>query len=185
VSIDLDTFYEIILLVPKQTDLTTFHGAFQDTGLSAKLCTLCNYTVFAPTDSAVLSFNQVLLAKLHTPVWIRHLEELFLFHVTEPTVDQVLSGDLDDGAVLSMLNGMHVIVCRDEDKIVLSSDYTNASKAVQADLTADNGVVHKLDRVMLPEFVVTDLTNVAKSTYSILSALAEFANVGTLIEDKE
>jgi transforming growth factor-beta-induced protein len=133
----------------------------------------------------VLSFNQVLLAKLNTPVCILHLEELFPFHVTEPTADQVLSGNLDDGAVLSMLNGMNVTVRRDEDEIVLSSDYTNASKVVQADLTADNGVVHKLDRVLLPEFVVTDLTNVAKSTFLMLSALAEFANVGTLIEDEE
>ena len=68
------------------------------------------------------------------------LTDIMLYHVVSGTV---MSGDLTNGMVPT-LNGQSVTVDLSSGVMI------NSSNVTMADVTADNGVVHVLDAVLLP-----------------------------------
>jgi uncharacterized surface protein with fasciclin (FAS1) repeats len=144
----------------------------------------CNFTLFAPTDSAFATLDQELRDKLFEPAWVAHLTNLLEFHATQPTSDRVLSYDLADGDVLSMLNGEKITLSVDTTGLPLSSEFTESARVTEADFVAKNGVLHKIDNVLLPRFVFTDLIGLgntaAGAEYSVLFSLFELLDIGSL-----
>jgi uncharacterized surface protein with fasciclin (FAS1) repeats len=183
--VDLNTVPE---LLSAESDLGRLYDIYRVSKFGETLCIPCNYTLFAPTNDAFDAFNQELLGKLVTPEWERHLTELLRLHVTEPAAERVLSNDLEDGMILTMLNGDNITIGVDGGNVVLTGEYFNATQIVQADIIADNGVMHKLDKVLVPAFVTMDLVDVGAlgfREYSILASLAERLNVRALIGDDD
>jgi transforming growth factor-beta-induced protein len=97
----------------------------------------------------------------------------------------VLSYDLADGTILSMLNGENITVSVDAVGLSLSSEFTESARVTEADLVAKNGVLHKIDNVLLPRFVFTDLIGLgntaAGAEYSVLFSLFESLDIGSII----
>jgi uncharacterized surface protein with fasciclin (FAS1) repeats len=183
--IDLVTVPE---LLSAESDLGRLYDVYRVSTFAETLCILCNYTLFAPTNDAFDAFNQELLGKLVTPEWERHLTELLRLHVTQPSDERALSTDLEDGMILTMLNGDNITVGVDGGNVALTGEYFNATQVVQADIIADNGVMHKVDNVFVPAFATTDLVDVGAlrfREYSILASLAERLNVRTLVGDDD
>jgi uncharacterized surface protein with fasciclin (FAS1) repeats len=101
---------------------------------------LAEYTVFAPDNAAFDNLAAALNTDLNGILALPNLADVLLYHVVSGTV---LSTDLTDGPVPT-LEGNDVLV--DLSAGVMINDATVAL----ADVTADNGVVHVIDKVLLP-----------------------------------
>lgn len=178
---DLGTVDEIIL---QEEDLSTLAAAFDAAGLVGVICPDCNFTLFAPTNDAFAAVDQDFLTKLLTAPWVTHLVSLLSFHATTSTTDRVLSTDLVDGLVLSMMNAENVTVDIGDSGIVITSEFTTGSTVVEADLQAENGVVHKVGAVLLPEFVVTDIAGLGNTSVGAdFTILFELLSIAEIVPD--
>ena len=93
-------------------------------------------TVFAPTDDAFAELGLNPRNIVHVP----NLKEILLYHVLgEP----VFSGDLVEGFVPT-LNGAAVEINLDDGVMV------NDAQVTKADIRALNGVIHIIDKVLIP-----------------------------------
>ncbi|HKL02855.1 MAG TPA: fasciclin domain-containing protein, partial [Cryomorphaceae bacterium] len=98
------------------------------------------FTVFAPNDDAFNNLPDGMLDDLLADP-TGDLQQILLYHVLGA---EVLSVDIVPGAVTT-LQGEDVELSIDGAAI-----FANDSEVILPDLTADNGVVHGIDAVMLP-----------------------------------
>jgi len=100
------------------------------------------FTVFAPTDDAFKALPAgTLEALLEDPTG--DLADILLYHVAS---GKVLSNDLSDGQEITTLLGKDITVTISNDGV-----FINDAKVILADLLADNGVVHVIDAVLIPQ----------------------------------
>ena len=113
------------------------------------------FTVFAPSDDAFdgLPAGALDLILANT----EQLTDLLLNHVHS---GNVLSTDLSDGMMVPTLNETELTVSIDGMTVMI-----DLATVTQANLTASNGVVHVIDKVLLPDFGQEDTT-----VYSIIKA---------------
>lgn len=120
----------------------TLVGALQATGLDEVLRGEGPFTVFAPTDEAFEKLPSWLLNFLvNNP---KYLEQVLIYHVA--------AGDLDAGEVvnnrsLKTVSGKSVYPRLRGDKV-----YVNNAKVIAADIEAENGTIHVIDKVLIPWF---------------------------------
>ncbi len=100
-----------------------------------------SYTIFAPTDEAFGKLPEGALDKLMLPENKEKLRSLLLYHVV-PGV--FTSSDLKNGEIKTA-NGEKI-------EIDIKSDTVQAedSNIAKADLVVSNGVIHSVDKVMVP-----------------------------------
>lgn len=98
-------------------------------------------TVFAPTDAAFEALPPGTVEGLLKPEKAAELKEVLKYHVAPSTFEQPA---LKDGMELGMANGKRVKI-RHENGKILVGDAT-----IVASIRASNGVVHVVDRVLLP-----------------------------------
>lgn len=119
---------------------TNLAGALDATGLTAALKAPGPFTVFAPTDDAFATFeaaNPGLLASLSND----QLTAILKYHVVAA---KVAAKDLVSGSLVETLNGTPAAVDLGAGAVVAGS------KVTQADVTASNGIIHVIDKIMLP-----------------------------------
>lgn len=104
------------------------------------------FTVFAPTDQAFTNTATALGTDINGLLALPNLTEILTYHVLD---SYVLSSSLTNGTVATV-NGENITV--DLSMGVMIND----ANVTTADVTADNGVVHILDKVLLP--TITGLT---------------------------
>ncbi len=114
------------------------------------------FTLFAPTDAAFAALPEgTVESLLEDPSGA--LTDILLYHVA---AGKALSTDLSDGMMVPTLNGESVTVTINDDGV-----FINDAQVTIADITADNGVVHVIDAVLLPGVVSTaDLAQFASVT---------------------
>jgi len=86
---------------------------------------------------------------------------------------QFLSGQLTDGETLTTLNGKNVTVSLDPTRI-------NDAGVTIADLMASNGVVHAIDKVLIPPAYTDSIVNIASG--NDFSTLVTALNDGNLVD---
>jgi uncharacterized surface protein with fasciclin (FAS1) repeats len=119
----------------------TLMAALKAADLTETLACQGPYTVFAPTDEAFAALPQGTLEKLLKPENKPVLIKLLTYHVVS---GEVLSKALKAGSKVTVegnpltvkLNGKQVMI--------------NNAKVVQSDVTASNGVIHAIDKVIVP-----------------------------------
>ena len=99
-------------------------------------------TLFAPTDDAFAALPDGLIDELLADP-SGFLTEILLYHVVGAVA---LSTDLSDGQVITTLNGQDVTVTFDGGNV-----FINDAQVILADIVTDNGVVHVIDAVLVPE----------------------------------
>jgi uncharacterized surface protein with fasciclin (FAS1) repeats len=110
-------------------------------GLTGKLSGEGSFTVFAPTDSAVAKLSEETLKAVgSTP---HMLANVVSYHVLE---GKYTSTDLEGLSTATTLLGEDVELHNDDNKQKV--DGAHISKA---DVAADNGVIHAIDTVLVPE----------------------------------
>jgi uncharacterized surface protein with fasciclin (FAS1) repeats len=100
------------------------------------------FTVFAPTDDAFNKLPPALLSALLLPENKSKLQELLLYHVVGA---RVLSKDLQFYQRAATLQGSKVTIVK-----WFGGVWVNFSKVTTADVLATNGVIHVIDRVLIP-----------------------------------
>jgi uncharacterized surface protein with fasciclin (FAS1) repeats len=109
-------------------------------GLVSALQQAGPYTVFAPTDAAFKKVPKKMLnALLHNKA---KLKAVLLYHV--------VSGDVTAADVVKLssaktLNGKSVRI-----RVSGMNVFVNSAKVTKADVTASNGVIHVINRVLIP-----------------------------------
>ena len=118
----------------------TLVAAVQAAGLAETLGGEGPFTVFAPTDDAFAALPEGVLDALLLPENKDVLAKILTYHVVP---GQVLAADVTDGDVATVEG--QTIALSTADGVTV-----NGAKVVQADVMADNGVIHVIDAVILP-----------------------------------
>lgn len=162
-------------LAASTPDLSTLLEAVKYAGLEDVLNgkTPGKFTVFAPTNAA---FNTLL-----TSLGVSKLSDLPSSAVKDILLYHVVSGDvrssaLSTGYVPSSLNFAGSTYPLSLFVNVGSSVKINEANVTQADVAADNGVVHVIDKVLVPPTVVNHALN--NPNFSTLVAALTRADLG-------
>jgi uncharacterized surface protein with fasciclin (FAS1) repeats len=108
------------------------------------------YTVFAPTNQAFSDLATALNTDINGILALPNLADVLLYHVVDGAV---FSTQLTNGPV-ETLSGEDVIVS------LASGVKINDANVILADVEADNGVAHVLDKVLLESYLGLDETSV-------------------------
>ncbi len=120
----------------------TLVAAVQAAGLVETLKGEGPFTVFAPTDEAFAALPEGTVESLLVEENKAQLVEILTLHVVP---GKVMSGDVSDGMTAEAVSGGTVTVDTDSGVMI------NGANVVQADIEASNGVIHVIDKVILPE----------------------------------
>jgi len=121
-------------------EFTTLTKLLKSAGLVATLRQTGPYTVFAPTDAA---FRKVPKATLNALMMDRaRLKAVLLYHVVAGEVTAKRVAKLSSAKTA---NGKSVTV-----RVVGENVFINAAKVTNADVMATNGVIHVINRVLIP-----------------------------------
>jgi len=133
------------------------------------------FTVFAPNDAAFAAFetaNPGVLAGLSKAA----LTEILTYHVVAGAA--VASKGLKDEQVFSTVSGSPVLI--DTSSGVKVDD----AKVTTADIVATNGVIHVIDRLILPPKDDIVATAIAAGTFTKLASALTAADLVTTLQGK-
>lgn len=99
------------------------------------------FTVFAPTDAAFAALPAGTVESLLLPENKEQLVAILTYHVVP---GKVMSTDLSDDMTATTVQGSDITIDLDNGVMV------NEATVVTADIEADNGVIHVIDAVILP-----------------------------------
>jgi uncharacterized surface protein with fasciclin (FAS1) repeats len=100
------------------------------------------FTVFAPTDEAFAALPEGTVETLLKPENLDQLTAILTYHVVP---GKVMSGDLSDDMMATTVQGSDIMIDLDNGVMV------NEASVVTADISTSNGVIHVIDKVILPE----------------------------------
>ncbi|CUH68920.1 MAG: fasciclin domain-containing protein [Pseudomonadota bacterium] len=122
-------------------DFNTLVAAVQAAGLVETLKGDGPFTVFAPTDAAFAALPEGTVETLLKPENKDQLIAILTYHVVP---GKVMSTDLQDDMMATTVQGTDIMI--DLDNGVMINDASVAA----ADIAASNGVIHVIDKVILP-----------------------------------
>lgn len=132
----------VVALAAANGSFKTLTEALKAAGLTETLSGAGPFTVFAPTDAAFAALPQDALQELLKPENKEVLVKILTYHVVPGKVE---SSALQSGEVKTVEGGP-VNVKVDSATGVMVND----AKVVQPDIQASNGVIHVIDKVILP-----------------------------------
>ena len=100
------------------------------------------FTVFAPTDEAFAALPEGTVESLLLPENKDQLIAILTYHVVP---GKVMSTDLSDDMTAATVQGGEITIDLDNGVMV------NDANVVTADISTSNGVIHVIDKVILPE----------------------------------
>ena len=125
------------------------HGSFKTlvaavtaAGLVETLSSKGPFTVFAPLDDAFKALPAGTVDTLVKPENKEKLTGILTYHVL---AGKVMSTDLEDGMKAKTVNGQEVTVHLKGGKV-----FINDAEVVLADVETDNGVIHAINKVIMP-----------------------------------
>ncbi len=121
---------------------TTLVAAVQAAGLVDTLKGEGPFTVFAPTDEAFAALPEGTVEDLLKPENKDQLTSILTYHVVP---GKVMSSDLSDDMMAATVQGGEIKIDLDNGVMV------NDASVVTADIAADNGVIHVIDKVIMPQ----------------------------------
>ena len=167
--------------IPTNATNTGVHDSLVDALVKADLVATLQgdgpFTVFAPTDQAFADAG-IDLDSFTTDEEIAALTDILLYHVYSGAVN---AAGVTDGLTVAMVNGDDASFTV-TDGTVMVGDAT----VTTADVMASNGVIHVIDKVLMPPADLVDIAAVAMSTGvhdSLVAALVKANLVATLQGD--
>ncbi|MBC8162935.1 MAG: fasciclin domain-containing protein [Roseiflexaceae bacterium] len=131
----------IVDVATDQGNFTVLLTALQATGLDQTLSQAGEYTVFAPTDDAFAALPPATLqALLADPAT---LTKILQYHVV---AGEVPAADVVSATSLTSLEGQDIAVTVSGSTVTLNGDTT----VTATDIATSNGVIHVIDKVLLP-----------------------------------
>jgi transforming growth factor-beta-induced protein len=130
----------VVDIAVSNPDFSILVEAVSKAGLVDALSAAGPFTVFAPTNDAFNALFKQLGVSGIKDLTAEQLKPILTYHVVS---GKVLSTDLSNTSV-GTLNGKNIKVN------VTNGVQINESKVVKADILGSNGVVHVIDRVLIP-----------------------------------
>ncbi len=136
------------------------------------------FTVFAPTNAAFAALLNDLgddynsLADFDTADEKELLAKVLTYHVVAGTA--ALSGDLSNGMMITTVQGEDVTVNINGGVFISDATETDAEVAT-ADVATTNGVVHVIDKVLLPQEVLDALSAPTQNIVETAQATADLS----------
>jgi transforming growth factor-beta-induced protein len=131
------------------------------------------FTVFAPTDDAFAAALTALKIDKAALLNRADLGDILKYHVLSGA--KVMAADLKASQTVATLNGLPVTITKAAN--VMFAD----AKVTSADVAASNGVIHVIDKVIIPPTVDIVGTAIANGNFGILAeALTKAGLVGAL-----
>ena len=159
---DAPAAQNITQIVVSSPDFSLLKTAVVRAGLDGTLATTQNLTVFAPNNAAFTAAGLTEAVINSTPV--ATLQAILQYHVLGT---KVISSAVPAGpnAEVATLGGVKLFATKNANGV-----YVNGVKVITADVSASNGVIHVIDRVLTPPAGNIVVTAQAVPTLSYLVA---------------
>ena len=165
--------------IPRTAQCTGAHDSLVAALVQAELVTTLQgdgpFTVFAPTDQAFTDAG-IDLAALNTPEGKATLTDILLHHVV---AGEVPASAVTDGMLATMVNG-------DKAKLSVTGDVVSISGATVtgADVATSNGIIHVIDKVLMPPGDVTAIAQGTGIHDSLVAAVIQAELLNSLQDDE-
>lgn len=137
------TSSNIVAVAASNNSFTTLTSALKATGLAESLQKQGPFTVFAPTDQAFAALPTGTLQRLLQPENRETLTRILMYHVVP---GEVTSSELKSGEVKTVEgSAVNVKVNSAANQVTV-----NDTSVIQPNIQANNGVIHAVDKVLLP-----------------------------------
>ena len=134
--------HDIVDTAIKAGSFNTLVAAVQAAELVETLKSKGPFTVFAPTDEAFSQLDKETLESLLKPENKDQLVAILTYHVV---AGKVMSTDITDNMQPSTVNGSTINIKLSNGKVMI-----NDATVITADVDTDNGVIHVIDKVLIP-----------------------------------
>ena len=121
------------------------------------------FTVFAPTNSAFAALDAYTLNALLDPANIAILQEVLTYHVIP---GDIRAADLMDGAMVATVEGRELTF-----DLSGMTPMVNGTDIIATDIVVENGVIHLIDGVLLPEFDIVEKALITDGTGTLATAV--------------
>jgi uncharacterized surface protein with fasciclin (FAS1) repeats len=148
----------IAQIVSQSPNFSTLNAAVAKAGLGNALATTQNITVFAP-DNAAFAASGITSVDGFTSA---QLQSILLYHVFGQKVG---SAAVPVSDTLNTLNTENIYASRNVNGV-----FTNGWKVKQADILGSNGVIHVIERVLIPPSKTIAALAIEDTTLSILAS---------------
>ena len=135
--------HDIVDTAVKAGAFNTLVAAVQAADLVDTLKGMGPFTVFAPTDDAFALIDEATLNDLLKPENKSTLAGILTYHVLS---GKVMSGDISGTIEAVTVNGQKLIVKAENGKV-----FVNDAEVITADIETTNGVIHVINKVVLPQ----------------------------------
>lgn len=131
----------LLEVAANQGEFTTLITAIEAAGLGDTLEGAGPFTVFAPTDAAFAALPEGTLEQLLADPEL--IESILSYHVAE---GMLMSSQLSSGTTVPTVQGEEIAVSTSGSDVLLNND----ARVTDVDIEATNGVIHVIDKVLLP-----------------------------------
>lgn len=136
-------------------DLSALVSHLQIADLAQTLQGEGDYTVFAPTNEAFDKIPKATMDNLMKPENKEQLQKVLKYHVLQGKMNanDVVAKIKDAGGKLDVttLNGEVLTLSEKNGKVMIKDVKGNTATVTSADVDASNGVVHVIDKVLMPK----------------------------------
>ncbi|MBC6996495.1 fasciclin domain-containing protein [Neolewinella lacunae] len=144
----------IVEIAAGNDDFSTLVTAVKAAGLAETLMGEGPFTVFAPTNAAFDALPAGLVEALVKPENKATLQKILTYHVVAgklPATD-VVAGIKSNGGTLSAttVSGGGFSVMQDMNAVKIKDGKGSVATVVTTDIMASNGVIHVIDKVLIP-----------------------------------
>ena len=134
--------HDIVDTAIKAGNFNTLVAAVQAAELVETLKSKGPFTVFAPTDEAFSQLDKATLESLLKPENKDQLVAILTYHVV---AGKVMSTDITGNMEPATVNGSTINIKLSNGKVMI-----NDATVITADVDTDNGVIHVIDKVLIP-----------------------------------
>jgi transforming growth factor-beta-induced protein len=168
--------------------LTTLIAAVTAADLGGTLLSAPAITVFAPSNAAfgaaLEAFGAANLNQLVAKIGgIQNLQTILGFHVV-PAV--AFASDLAAMNTFTTVAGQSLTVAKSASGVTVTDARGNVAKVTTADVAIENGVVHVIDRVLLPNYTLPTIVEAATAAnLTVLLEAVTAAGLGSTLLNAE
>jgi transforming growth factor-beta-induced protein len=163
----------VVEIAAGNSSFSTLVTAVKAAGLAETLSGKGPFTVFAPTNEAFAALPKGTLEKLLKPENRDLLRKVLTYHVVS---GDLMAQDLRSGNVTTVA-GSTVAVKVQNGKVSV-----NNANVVQADVDAKNGVIHVIDKVLLPPDLMPATPVATQSVVEIAAGNPTFSTLVTAVK---
>ena len=145
----------IVELAQGNADLSTLVSAVTAAELGETLSGPGPFTVFAPTNAAFEAVPKAARDELMSPAGKKDLAGILTYHVVagetmSPALITAIEGAGGKGYAIKTVNGAILTATIEGGNVMLTDAAGNKATVTQTDVDAANGVVHVIDKVLMP-----------------------------------